>query len=584
MLHRNEQDIGKSKRNRNHSSGAVRGILLLSCFIIFFCIVAGFNAQVVHAAVCDCTLCHGVSHHGTTSWQGCQTSCHLSPPSTGAHSVHSAATISNSTYGDTVTSTADQYRFGCGHCHSMDVTKHRNGTKDVELRKPTDPSIGQSGQQVCSECHGSGPHGSGCNSDLSDCLSCHSNTQGSSPVYAAINQGVNHHTGACTDCHYVGAPGGLAPHDGAAPNTANATCAVCHTSGSNATHHISTATACTSCHTIPGVTMLDPTDANCKACHGAKPSADMTSVTCIACHGAEPISKATAFAACKTCHIGIQDQQAILYGTDIHSGKPKPNFIAPCDTTISNKINFDASTSTCPSGNCTYTWSTGETGITASHTFGAAGSYEVSLTVKDNVSFASVSTTKTVTTCTVNNAPVCNQSAASSAGGREVHFADTSTDDYVGGAATVTVDWGDTNATTYTRSSNGDAIAPSHTYALNGNYTIRHGVQDAKGQITQCSSFVVTVPLSYKVTVNTSAAIASALVQVKQGTLLKAQGYTNASGTWTSLALIPGSYTMTISKAGVTFDCDPGASGSQNTNLPADLTSGNVTFTCTHTP
>ena len=176
---------GMTSRNIEVGRGSgfkiMKALSLLSFLFVFTVILSGFNIRNSSAADCDCTVCHGVNvkYHGDglsnpgNSWGSCST-CHASPPATGSHSVHSAP-LSNTTYGDTVTNTAGQYQFGCGHCHSMAVTLHRNDTKDVSLYGS---SIGQSGMQACNDCHGSNApsdHKASCPSpaDLTICSSCH---------------------------------------------------------------------------------------------------------------------------------------------------------------------------------------------------------------------------------------------------------------------------------------------------------------------------------------------------------------------------------------------------------------------------
>jgi predicted CxxxxCH...CXXCH cytochrome family protein len=113
-------------------------LLSLAAFVVFF--IFTVRVQQTKAADCDCGYCHGSNHHGD-NWSGCS-ACHDSPPQTGTHLIHynSAATQVLS-YGDTsVTSTDGAYKFGCGNCHPLDNTKHRNGIVEVELYDAAAPS------------------------------------------------------------------------------------------------------------------------------------------------------------------------------------------------------------------------------------------------------------------------------------------------------------------------------------------------------------------------------------------------------------------------------------------------------------
>ena len=134
------------------------------------------------------------------------------------------------------------------------------------------------------------------------------------------------------------------------------------------------------------------------------------------------------------------------------------------------------------------------------------------------------------------------------------------------------VDWGDTTTTTYALNAN-----PSHTYASNGTYVIRQSVKDATGMISQCDPLTVTVPATFKVTVNMSKAATYATVKVLLNGVIKSQGSTGAAGlTWTSASLSATSnYTLSVTKAGTTFSCN---------GATVDLSTGNQTVACTVTP
>jgi PKD repeat protein len=229
---------------RDPRFGMMRALCLLSFFLLCLVILTGVDVGNSSAVEWDCVSCHGVNQNyhdnGLTSpgnaWGSCST-CHASPPATGAHEIH-AAPLSNTTYGDTVTSTAEQYRFGCGHCHSMDVTKHRNGSRDVDL---SGSSIGQTGRQVCADCHGAaGPHGA------QSCTGCHTDKS-----MAAMNHPLTPLLPSCETCH----------------TTAHST-------------PINVLTACGQCHNpaIPGAPAFPPAQMVSYAAniHNSKPTASFT--------------------------------------------------------------------------------------------------------------------------------------------------------------------------------------------------------------------------------------------------------------------------------------------------------------------
>ncbi len=204
-------------------------------------------------------------------------------------------------------------------------------------------------------------------------------------------------------------------------------------------------------------------------------------------------------------------------------------------------------------------------------------SRDYSTTTDTILTIGSVSDTFSVTTISsANEPPTCGRSALSFSD-KTVSFTDASSDDGVGGAAAVWVNWGDNRIDSWALLAN-----ISHTYAYNGTYTVRQSVKDAQGLISSCDPITVTVPASFKVIVNTTAPTSSAYVKVTLNGTVKAQGYTNASGTWTSTGLAPNAnYVMTISKTSKTFTC----TGGIGTNpVMVDLSSSNQTLSCAVTP
>jgi predicted CxxxxCH...CXXCH cytochrome family protein len=88
-----------------------------------------------------CILCHNPH---TTVATGCD-GCHDSPPATASHLKHFGGTVTQARYGDTRSAQAfgnnsTAYIFGCGNCHPINATQHRNGVVDVELHNPLAPA------------------------------------------------------------------------------------------------------------------------------------------------------------------------------------------------------------------------------------------------------------------------------------------------------------------------------------------------------------------------------------------------------------------------------------------------------------
>ncbi len=478
----------------------------------------------------------------------------------------------------------------------------------------------------------SGQHGytGGADATSSLCKACH----GSETIQSGATQ--NHHAGACLTCHQVAAvPGGAGATDQCVNGPANTACDTTHTVSYKPVN-VASWTDCTACHSADGtngpatgtthhVITDDPWTANnftatpatgtCAACHAdagvepyeagtttVKTCADchtheatsinygMTSVTCDQCHTTQggKLPVLSPVPVCANCHTGVDSTWATVYGANMHLTQPTASFTGTCDTTTSGLMIYNATSSTCPSGSCTYGWNfggsgtaTGGTTATPTFQYASSGTYTVTLTVTDNApGGASAQQQYSFTTCTVNQPPTCGRSSVKfgtqCTGGstNSICITDASSDDTSG--ATVSFSWGDNKI------DSGLALLTTalHTYTYAGNYTIRQSVKDANGAVTDCPNLYVPIPGKFKVTVNTSGAVASALVKVSLGGVLKAQGYTNSAGTYTSVGLTPdANYSVSITKGTTVFNC----AGSGNP-VTVDLSTADNSVTCTHTP
>jgi PKD repeat protein len=126
-----------------------------------------------------------------------------------------------------------------------------------------------------------------------------------------------------------------------------------------------------------------------------------------------------------------------------------------------------------------YSWNFGDSsalgsGVTATHTYAAAGTYAVTLTVTDNGGL-STSTTKQVTV-TAPNVPPVAQFTATNVNLTATLDGSTSTDPD-GNIAAYSWDFGDSTAT-------GSGVSVNHTYATAGTYTVTLSVTDNSGATT----------------------------------------------------------------------------------------------------
>jgi PKD repeat protein len=148
----------------------------------------------------------------------------------------------------------------------------------------------------------------------------------------------------------------------------------------------------------------------------------------------------------------------------------------------------DGSSSIDPDGTIsTYAWTFGDggtaTGVTASHTYAAAGSYPVTLTVTDNEG-ATAAETKQVTVVAPNVPPVAAFTSSA-------HDLDLSVD-----ASGSTDSDGTIASYAWTFGDGGTATGPtaSHTYAAGGTYDVKLTVTDNKGTATNLTKQVTVTP------------------------------------------------------------------------------------------
>ena len=165
---------------------------------------------------------------------------------------------------------------------------------------------------------------------------------------------------------------------------------------------------------------------------------------------------------------------------DPANGTPMADAGGPYDgeagTTL---IRFDGSGSTDPEDDpLTYAWDFGDgnvaDGAMPTHTYAAAGTFEVSLVVSDGMSSSDPSvTTATITEPVMNLAPVANPGGPyTGEPGQAIMFDGSNSADPNGDALTYSWDFGD--------GAMGDGVSPSHTYAADGVYTVMLVVNDGE--------------------------------------------------------------------------------------------------------
>ena len=194
---------------------------------------------------------------------------------------------------------------------------------------------------------------------------------------------------------------------------------------------------------------------------------------------------------------------------------------------------FDASGSSDSDGSIArYSWNFGDgttgTGKSTNHTYAAAGTYTVSLTVTDNLGVAA-SQSASVSVVKANVAPVASfiQSAAELV----ASFDASGSSDSDGSIASYSWSFGD--------GTTGTGKSTNHTYAVAGTYTVSLTVTDNQGTTASVSRSITVAVASYRVSVQASG----------QGTVLPS-GLTLSAGQSGQVTVTPASGYLLASISG----------------------------------
>jgi PKD domain len=392
---------------------------------------------------------------------------------------------------DTGSSTAGQagYQGTCATCHDVHNSLFVESQAEAAMRKTCEDchvnnsSIGATDASVPQVVTSAISHPTGPNTPFdttkyeSACVVCHMATQAeangnqnSMPVHVwRINTDPNYNTFP-TMAQFYG--GSCSVHTGAVQNAPSLPVVyLSDTSSANCTGNGGTWTAATktrSAQTAPDGTYTNAVwvdlDFACGQCHGGSLGV-----------GAK-ISAAPYFTKADLATLA----------TNIHNTDPTANFTWTNDSSTSYQVNFNAMSSTCPSGvsSCSYDWNFGDTntgsGVATSHTYTSGSPVTVTLTVSTTGSTSAVST-QVVTPTAVHQFPTCGGSLNPTAAqvGNLVTFTDNTTIPVTnGGSAAVYVNWGDGSALTVEGVGGNTA---THSYMNAGNYMVTQIVQDNLG-------------------------------------------------------------------------------------------------------
>jgi hypothetical protein len=252
-------------------------------------------------------------------------------------------------------------------------------------------------------------------------------------------------------------------------------------------------------------------------------------------------------------------------------------------------INVDASSSNCDGdiANCSaFGWSWGDgspdgSGVTATHVYSPASpsqSYTITLTITAR-GYVVGTATRVITAYPVVVAPVASGACTMDYTTWTIGCTNTSTDAGGPGIQSAYLNWGDGTAVS---NITGLGTGPfPHTFLLAGSYTITLTVYDRNG--LQSSATVGTTTAGsfqfYSIAGQVFARggttpILGAAITVRRGTVVVANLTSVALGRYVTAAMKPGTYTLTVTKAGYTF-----ASPAATVTTPPGTTATNLVAT-----
>jgi len=152
----------------------------------------------------------------------------------------------------------------------------------------------------------------------------------------------------------------------------------------------------------------------------------------------------------------------------------------PSSATVGSSISFNGSASSDPDGTIiSYAWQYGDgttgSGVSVQHTYAAAGTYTVRLTVTDNDGATGTTTHQVVISSQPNQPPTAafNANPSSTTVGSSISFNGSASSDPDGWIVSYAWQYGD--------GTTGSGVSVQHTYAAVGTYTVRLTVTDNAG-------------------------------------------------------------------------------------------------------
>ncbi|MBI5867449.1 MAG: S8 family serine peptidase, partial [candidate division Zixibacteria bacterium] len=176
---------------------------------------------------------------------------------------------------------------------------------------------------------------------------------------------------------------------------------------------------------------------------------------------------------------GLINADAATAGGGGGNQPPVANANGPYSGTAGTAVSFSSAGSSDPDGSiASYSWSFGDGGTSTlanpTHTYAAAGTYNVSLTVTDNLGATGSNSTTATISSGANQPPVANANGPySGTAGTAVAFSSAGSSDPDGTIASYAWSFGDGGTSTLAN--------PTHTYAAAGTYNVSLTVTDNLG-------------------------------------------------------------------------------------------------------
>jgi len=247
----------------------------------------------------------------------------------------------------------------------------------------------------------------------------------------------------------------------------------------------------------------------------------------------------------------------------IHNDAPNARFTAQTGTDeLTVAVNASASKCSGNISNCdVFDWNWGDSsahgsGVSATHTYAAPGNFTITLTVKERKTGVGTAT-QVFAAKAIPGGPTVIGSCTPDYPTWTVACTVTVP---AGGYQSVTVTYGDGSRADIKTDPAVGPLAFTHAYTESGNYAIKAKVVDKAGKQGQATIgvlarglFLEAMPKITGKVIRNGQPVGSAQISILMGGTVVQRVTTKADGTYVTPKLKPGTYTLTVTKPGVTF-------------------------------